>query len=86
MQPPDAEDARTQESRPPQRAWYAKKRVRIIKKVSITGGIWRFVSLDRIGKRYVWDKRPGYYFLEWWDGAKRRRELAGDTPSQALEA
>ncbi len=64
----------------------AKKRVRIIKKVRITGGIWKFVSLDRVNNRYVWDKRPGYYFLEWWEGVKRRRQRAGETPSQALEA
>jgi integrase/recombinase XerD len=64
----------------------ARKRVRIIKKVRITGGIWRFASLDRIGSRYVWDRRPGHYFLEWWEGKKRRREVAGETPSQALEA
>ncbi|MCL5669997.1 MAG: tyrosine-type recombinase/integrase [Acidobacteria bacterium] len=64
----------------------AAKRVRIIKKVRVTGGVWKFVSLGRIGNRYVWDKRPGCYFLEWWDGRKRRRERAGETPSQALEA
>lgn len=64
----------------------ARKRVRIIKKIRITGGIWRFVSLDRIGTRYVWDKRPGHYFLEWWEAKKRRREVAGQTPSQTLEA
>jgi hypothetical protein len=34
----------------------------------------------------VWDKREGYYFLEWWDGKKRCRELAAQTPSEALEA
>ena len=39
-----------------------------------------------IGFRYVWDKQPGHYFLEWWEGRKRRRELAGETPNQALEA
>jgi integrase/recombinase XerD len=64
----------------------AKKRVRIIKKVRIAGGLWKFISLDRIGNRYVWDKCPGYYFLEWWEGKKRRRQLAGQTPSQAVEA
>lgn len=64
----------------------AKKRVRIIKKVRIAGGLWKFASLDRIGSRYVWDKRPGYYFLEWWEGKKRRRQLAGQTPSEAIEA
>ena len=62
------------------------KRVRIIKKVRVAGGLWKFVSLDRIGKRYVWDKRPGCYFLEWWEGRSRCRERAGITPSEALEA
>jgi hypothetical protein len=63
-----------------------RKQVRILKKVRFAGGLWKFVSLDRIGKRYVWDKRPGYYFLEWWEGRRRRRESAGVTPSEALEA
>jgi integrase len=62
------------------------KRVRIIKKVRLAGGVWRFVSLDRAGSRYVWDSRPGHYFVEWYDGRNRRRERAGDSPSQALEA
>jgi hypothetical protein len=65
---------------------FATKRVRIIKKVRVTDGVWKFVSLDRIGNRYVWDKRPGYYFLEWWEGRKGHRERAGETPSQAHEA
>lgn len=64
----------------------AKKRVRIIKKVRIAGGLWKFISLDRVGTQYVWDKRPGYYFLEWWEGKKRLRERAGVTPSEAVEA
>jgi len=63
-----------------------RKRVRIIKKVRVAGGLWKFISLDRIGKRYVRDKRPGYYFLEWWEGRRRRRERAGVTPSEALES
>lgn len=63
-----------------------RKRIRIIKKVRVTGGLWKFISLDRIGKRYVWDKQPGYYFLEWWEGRKRCREKAGVTPSEALES
>lgn len=63
-----------------------RKRVRIIKKVRLAGGLWKFISLDRIGKRYVWDKRPGCYFLEWWEGRRRRRERAGLTPSEAAEA
>ena len=62
------------------------KRVRIIKKVRERSGVWRFISLPRIGTRYVWDKRPGYYFVEWWQGKKRCRQLAGRTPSEASEA
>jgi integrase/recombinase XerD len=62
------------------------KRVRIIKKVHLVDGVWKFISLARAGGRYVWDSRPGYYFVEWWEGRSRRRERAGDTPSQALEA
>ena len=61
----------------------AKKQVRIIKKVRDTDGVWRFVSLDRAGKKYVWDNRPGTYFLEWWEGRKRKHEVAGQTPSEA---
>lgn len=64
----------------------AKKRVRIIKKVRLASGVWKFISLERIGNRYLWDKRPGYYFIEWREGKKRLREMAGLTPSEATEA
>lgn len=64
----------------------AVKRVRLIKKIRLASGDWRFISLDRIGERYVWDKRPGVYFVEWWDGRRRRRERAGLAPSEASEA
>src|SRR5260370_25835415 len=63
-----------------------RKRVRIIKKVRVASGLWKFISLDRIGKRYVWDKRTGYYFLEWWEGRRRRGESGGVTQSEALES
>ncbi len=63
-----------------------RKSVRILKKVRLEKGVWQFVSLQRSGERYVWDDRPGLYFLEWWEGTKRRREAAGETPSEALEA
>ena len=65
---------------------YAKKKVRIIKKIRTEEGVWKFVSLDKVKNKYVWDTREGHYFLEWWEGKKRRRELAGQTPSEALEA
>jgi integrase/recombinase XerD len=64
----------------------ARKSVRIIKKIKAADGSWRFVSLKRSGEKYFWDARVGVYFLEWWEGAKRRREAVGDSPSQALEA
>ncbi|MDP2998042.1 MAG: hypothetical protein Q8N47_11175, partial [Bryobacterales bacterium] len=64
----------------------AQKSVRIVKKIRTAPGIWRFVSLNRAGQRYVWDSRPGHYFLEWWEGPKRRREAVGSAPSEALEA
>jgi len=64
----------------------AKKSVRIIKKVREASGVWRFVSLKKAGARYAWDNRVGSYFVEWWDGTKRRRQLAGQTPSEAMEA
>jgi integrase len=63
-----------------------KKSVRIIKKVRDEDGQWRFISLRHAGTRYVWDKRPGHYFVEWWEGRQRRRESAGITPSEAMEA
>jgi integrase len=62
------------------------KRVRIIKKIRESSGVWRFVSLKKAGPRYVWDDRPGSYFVEWWEGRKRRRQLAGQTPSEAMES
>jgi len=61
------------------------KRIRVIKKIQ-EDGAWRFVSLKRAGKRCVWDPRPGTYYLEWWDGGQRLREVAGDTPSQVIAA
>ena len=64
---------------------YAKKKVRIIKKIRTDEGIWKFVSLDKVKDKYVWGPREGYYFLEWWDGKKRCRELAGHTPCSNFE-
>jgi integrase/recombinase XerD len=61
------------------------KRVRVIKKVQ-DEGLWRYVSLKQNGSRYLWDDRPGTYYLEWWEGAKRRRETAGQTPSDVIAA
>ena len=63
-----------------------KKRVCVIKKIREAPGKWRFISLDKVRGRYIWDKRPGYYFIEWWQGKKRKRELAGTTPTEAIDA
>ncbi|HEU0007238.1 MAG TPA: hypothetical protein VFS12_14740 [Terriglobia bacterium] len=62
------------------------RRVCIIKKIQDTTGRWKFVSLVRTGNRYIRDSRPGFYVLDWRDGKKRLRELAGATPAEALEA
>jgi integrase/recombinase XerD len=64
----------------------AKKQVRIIKKIREASGVWRFISLQRVGSRYVWDDRPGHYFLDWREGRKRKREYAGGTPAEATES
>jgi integrase/recombinase XerD len=65
---------------------YAKKKVRIIKKIRSESGDWKFISLEIVNGRYLWDKREGAYYVEWWEGKKRHRELAGRTPSEALES
>ena len=61
-----------------------KKQVRITKKIRTANG-WQFISLPRVNNRYVWDKRVGYYYIEWWEGRKRCRQIAGQTPTQATE-
>ncbi len=62
-----------------------KKQVRITKKIRTAKGVWQFISLQRVNSRYVWDKREGYYYIEWWEGRRRCRQLAGQTPTQATE-
>jgi hypothetical protein len=62
-----------------------KRSVRILKKVQVDGA-WKFVSLARNGNRYVWDDRPGTFFLDWHEAGRRKREFAGQTPAQALQA
>lgn len=62
------------------------KRVRIIKKIRVSPGVWKFISLQKNGNRYLWDDREGVYYLEWWEGLSRKRESVGTTPSQAREA
>ena len=57
----------------------ATKPIRIVKNVQ-QDGAWRFVTLARNGSRYEWIRGPAR------EGAPRRREVAGNTPSEALAA
>lgn len=59
--------------------------VNIVKKIKI-GGDWKLLSIPR-NANYVWNALPdGLYLIEWRAGGKRRRESAGVTVAQALEA
>ncbi len=61
--------------------------VNIVKKVKIDGA-WKLLSIPRNAKgNYDWTALPdGLYLVEWRAGGKRRREAAGMTAAQALEA
>jgi integrase/recombinase XerD len=62
-------------------------RVNIVKKVKINGA-WKRLAIPRNAKgNYDWNTLPpGLYLIEWYAGGKRRRESAGETAAQALEA
>ncbi|MCC6291880.1 MAG: tyrosine-type recombinase/integrase [Bryobacterales bacterium] len=62
-------------------------RVNIVKKIKIDG-VWKLIAIPRTSKgTYDWNSLPeGLYLIEWRAGGKRRREVAGVTASQALEA
>ena len=62
-------------------------RVNIVKKIKIDGN-WKLLSIPRNAKgNYDWNALPdGLYLIEWRAGGKRRRESAGVTAAQALEA
>jgi hypothetical protein len=61
--------------------------VNIVKKVKIEGS-WKLLSIPRNAKgNYDWNALPeGSYLIEWYAAGKRRREAAGATAAQALEA
>jgi integrase len=61
--------------------------VNIVKKVKIDGD-WKLLSIPRNAKgNFDWNALPeGLYLIEWRAGGKRRRESAGVTAAQALEA
>ena len=62
-------------------------RVNIVKKIKIDGE-WKLLSIPRNAKgNYDWNAlAEGLYLIEWRAGGKRRRESAGITAAQALEA
>ena len=61
--------------------------VNIVKKIKIDGD-WKLLSIPRNAKgNYDWNALPeGLYLIEWRAAGKRRRESAGVTAAQALEA
>ena len=62
-------------------------RVNIVKRIKFDG-LWKMFSIPRNAKgNYDWNaiaRRP--LLIEWTCGGTRRRELAGVTAAQALEA
>ena len=62
-------------------------RVNIVKRIK-SDGRWKMLSIPRNPKgNYDWNALPdGRYYVEWYMGGTRRREGAGVTAAQALEA
>src|SRR5436189_242699 len=62
-------------------------RVNILKQLKV-GDRWKLVSIPRDAHgRCEWKALPeGRYFIEWWERGKRRRQAAGATTADALEA
>ena len=62
-------------------------RVNIVKRIKING-LWKMFSIPRNAKgNYDWNAiADGRYYVEWYIGGTRRREGAGVTAAQALEA
>lgn len=62
-------------------------RVNIVKRIK-SDGRWKMLSIPRNPKgNYDWNALPeGRYYVEWYVGGTRRREGAGVTAAQALEA
>ena len=61
--------------------------VNIVKKIKVDGD-WKLLSIPRNTRgNFDWNALPeGLYLIEWRAGGKRRRESAGVTAAQALEA
>jgi hypothetical protein len=62
-------------------------RVNIVKNIKVDGN-WKLLSIPRNANgNYDWNALPdGLYLVEWYAAGKRRRESAGITAAQALEA
>lgn len=63
-------------------------RVNILKQIK-TDSRWKLVSIPRNAKGgFDWSALPqeGGYFIEWWQRGKRKRQAAGTTAADALEA
>ena len=62
-------------------------RVNIVKQIKV-GGKWALRSIPKkASSHYNWNALPdGTYFIEWRENGQRKREPAGVTASQALEA
>lgn len=63
------------------------RRVNIVKQIKDKDR-WRMASIPRFRNgRYNWKALPeGGYFVEWYEGGRRRRQAAGVTAAGALEA
>lgn len=61
--------------------------VNVLKQIRVGKG-WKLVSIPRNRHgRYDWRALPeGRYFIEWWERGKRKRQAAGATTADALEA
>jgi integrase len=63
-------------------------RVNILKRIKVDGH-WKMVSIPRRKDtdNYDWKSLPeGRYLIEWWERGKRRRQGAGVTTAEALNA
>jgi integrase len=62
-------------------------RVNILKQIKVDDR-WKRVAIPRNSKGdYDWKALPeGRFFIEWWQAGKRKREAAGRTVAEALEA
>ena len=61
--------------------------VNVLKQIRVGKG-WKLVSIPRNRHGgYDWRALPeGRYFIEWWERGKRKRQAAGATTADALEA